>query len=1045
MSEYIDVEKPLLAQLVELGWETIDQGEGVPTDPFVSLRSCFTQHFLPEVLRAAIKRLNPWLTSAQVDQWFEKAANLLPEKGIMERHEAAYRWLTSNERVDTDEATREYRVVRLIDFDESTNNTYHAINQFKIDLPGQLKGIRPDTVLFINGLAVVVIEAKHPTACESPVDEGIEQILRYSNQRGSKTKEGCESLFVFNALNISTCREQARYGAVCATSRHYYTWRDPFPHEIGKLNQQEILILSTCEPKRLLDLIENFSAIVEEDGFKYKVVARYQQYRTVIKQIARLRGTKGKGRNGTVWHTTGSGKSITMMFLVRKLRRTADLKDFKVILVVDRIDLERQLKETAKLAHETITRIENRNELNNLKTQTANLNIVMVHKFIEPTSQTKNQLLAGAVPFVAPQEIINTSDRILVMVDEAHRSQGGDMGDNLLNSFPNAVLVGFTGTPLLKDEKKTSSRFGEYIDIYTPKESIEDGTTVPLRYLGKTVSTAISKRQSLTREFENLVSGVSEEDKKRIVQKYGTFDAYLESEERIQMIADDIVEHYASSVFPNRFKAQIVTSSKRAAHLYRLAVEKALVREVTRLRDSGYSHEADELAKVYAAVVISADGTNEESWVTEERQRTREMNAIETFKQKFKVAEPKTYLSFLIVCDMLITGFDAPIEQVLYLDKILKEHTLLQAIARANRVAEGKTHGLIVDYIGVFENLARAFEMYEEAAQKQILDGIENIEDEVPKARARLTLVTQFFEKRGLKGVYEFLHQQDKEIDPEAVQETMIQVLEKQDAREGLGQLARLFFQSVDMLLPDPLANEFKPAVKRLGGILAIAKLRYQERTSSISWAGRKVRELINSHLVAIDIDVAIEPVDLLDADFAKLLGKQHGSRAVASTMQHAIVKRARIGIEQGDTWYKPFLEQVESLIERYDSHWDELIEKFKEIESQIRNHEGSDTPKYILEGNLGEILGVNVYENPEALLHFQELVKGMDEQRKKTLPDGSSPYGKPILEKETKTGLRVYLFSQNKSNPVLSDMGMEQANEIVNFYLKHYADQLAK
>lgn len=1045
MSEYIDVEKPLLAQLTGLGWKTIDQGEGVPSDPSVSLRGSFTQHFLPEVLKSAIERLNPWLTPAQVDQWFEQASNLLPEKGLMERHETAYRWLTSNERVDMDEVTREYKVVRLIDFDDPTNNTYHAINQFKIDLPGQLKGIRPDTVLFINGLAVVVIEAKHPTACESPVDEGIEQILRYSNQRESKTKEGCESLFVFNALNISTCKERAKYGAVCATSRHYYTWRDPYPHEAGKLNQQEILILSTCEPKRLIELIENFSAIVEEDGFKYKVVARYQQYRTVIKQIARLRGNSGKARNGTVWHTTGSGKSITMMFLVRKLRRTADLKDFKVILVVDRIDLERQLKDTAKLAHETITRIENRNELTNLKTQTANLNIVMVHKFIEASAQTKNQLLAGVVPFVAPQEILNTSDRILVMVDEAHRSQGGDMGDNLLSSFPNAVLVGFTGTPLLKKEKKTASRFGEYIDIYTPKESIEDGTTVPLRYLGKTVSTAISKRQSLTREFENLVSGVSEEDRKRIINKYGTFDAYLESEARIEMIANDIVEHYASAVFPNRFKAQIVTSSKRAAHLYRLAVEKALVREVEKLRNSGYSHEADELEKVYAAVIISSDGTNEESWVTEERKRERELNAIETFKQKFKEDEPKTYLGFLIVCDMLITGFDAPIEQVIYLDKILKEHTLLQAIARANRVAEGKTHGLIVDYIGVFENLAKAFEMYEEAAQKQILDGIENIEDEVPKARSRLTLVIQFFEKRGVKNAYEFLRQEDAEIDPEAVQELMVQTLEKQDAREGLGQLARLFFQSVDILLPDPLANEFKPAVKRLGGVLAIAKLRYQERTSSISWAGRKVRELINTHLVAIDIDVAIEPIDLLDADFAKLLGKQHGAKAVASTMQHAIIKRARIGIEQGDTWYRPFLEQVESLIERYDSHWDELIEKFKEIEDQIRAHEGSDAHKYILEGNLGEILGVNVYENTQALVQLQELIKGMDEQRRKTLADGTSPYGKPILEKQTKTNLRIFLFGQTKLNPVVADMGMEQADSLVNFYLKHYADQLAK
>lgn len=572
--------------------------------------------------------------------------------------------------MEMDPITRENKPVRLVDFDNPDNNVYHAINQFKIDRPGQLKGIRPDTVLFINGLAIVVIEAKHPLACESPVDEAIEQILRYSNQRGATGTEGCEDLFVFNALNIATCKEQAKYGAVCATSKHFYIWRDPYPEEAGKRNPQEILILSTCKPARLLDLIENFSAVVDEDGIKYKVVARYQQYRTVLKQIDRLRNKTGKARNGTVWHTTGSGKSITMMFLVRKLRRTPDLKDFKVILVVDRVDLERQLETTAKLAHETITNVDSRGALDALASQSGNLNIVMVHKFVDPSKQPKNKILGGAVPTFEAFPVINKSDRIILIVDESHRSQGGDMGDNLFAAFPNAVMAGFTGTPLLAEERKTTSRFGEYVD-------------------------------------------------------------------------------------------------KRAAHLYRLAIEKALSTKENSLREAGKYDEADELKKVHAAVVISGDGTNEDLWVTEERKRSKDLNAIETFKQKFKKNEPHTYLAFLVVCDMLITGFDAPIEQVLYLDKMLKEHTLLQAIARANRVAEGKTHGLIVDYIGVLENLSKAFEMYEDAAQRQILDGLQSIDDEIPKARERFNLIVQFFEKRGVKKVYEFLTQEDNDIDRE--------------------------------------------------------------------------------------------------------------------------------------------------------------------------------------------------------------------------------------------------------------------------------------
>lgn len=1039
MSEYLEVEKPLLSQLEGLGWSVIDQGEGVPSDPAISLRTDFKQHYLPDVLRAAIERLNPWMSPALVDQWYDRAINLSPKKGLIERHEEAYEWLTRSVFMEMDPTTRENKPVRLIDFSNPDNNIYHAINQFKIDRPGQLKGIRPDTVLFINGLAVVVIEAKHPLACESPVDEAIEQILRYSNQRGAAGTEGCEDLFVFNALNIATCREQAKYGAVCATSKHFYIWRDPYPEEAGKRNPQEILILSTCKPTRLLDLIENFSAVVDEDSIKYKVVARYQQYRTVLKQIDRLRNKTGKARNGTVWHTTGSGKSITMMFLVRKLRRTPDLKGFKVILVVDRVDLERQLETTAKLAHETITNVDSRGALDALASQSGNLNIVMVHKFVDPSKQPKNKILGGAVPTFEAFPVINKSDRIILIVDESHRSQGGDMGDNLFAAFPNAVMAGFTGTPLLAEERKTTSRFGEYVDIYTPQESIDDGTTVPLRYIGKTVTTAVGKPKSLQREFENLVSGVSDEDRKRIIQKYGTFDAYLEAEDRIQAIAEDVVEHYVTAVFPNGFKAQVVTSSKRAAHLYRLAIEKALAAKETSLRESGKSAEADELKKVHAAVVISSDGTNEDLWVTEERKRSKDLNAIETFKQKFKKDEPHTYLAFLVVCDMLITGFDAPIEQVLYLDKMLKEHTLLQAIARANRVAEGKTHGLIVDYIGVLENLSKAFEMYEEAAQRQILDGLQSLEDEIPKARERFNLIVQFFERRGVKKVYEFLNQEDSGIDKEAIQELMVQTLEKQDAREGAGALARLFFESVDVLLPDASANQFRPAVMRLGAVLAIAKLRYQERTTSITWAGAKVRALINAHLVALDIDTAIEPIDLLSADFKKFLGKQPGKQAVASTMKHAITKRVRIGIEQGDTWYKPLLEQLESLIELYDGRWEELIEKLKGLEDEIRNHEKPDAPKYIVEAGLADLIGINVYADPEKLEVFRSLVKDLDVIRKGHLIGGQSPYGKPILEKQLKADLKLKVMDY------LNDVAVTKATEIASLYLKYYVDSLAK
>ena len=234
MSEYSEVEKPLLKQLEDLGWKVIDQGEKIPEDPMKSLRDSFRQAYLPDVLFSKIKELNPWMSSGQITQWVEKAI-AINERSLIDRNEKAYEWLIEPP-MDLDEKTRESKPVRLIDFKDVSKNSFIAINQFRLEVPGSTKGIRPDVVLFINGLPVVVIEAKQPIAGTDPVEEAIDQILRYSNQRGAGSaglKEGCEDLFVFNAFNIATCRESAKFGAVCASSRHYYQWKDPYPLEKG--------------------------------------------------------------------------------------------------------------------------------------------------------------------------------------------------------------------------------------------------------------------------------------------------------------------------------------------------------------------------------------------------------------------------------------------------------------------------------------------------------------------------------------------------------------------------------------------------------------------------------------------------------------------------------------------------------------------------------------------------------------------------------------------------------------------------------------------
>lgn len=1042
MSEYTEVERPLLKQLETLGWKVIDQGEGVPEDPAKSLRETFRQFYLPKIFLKKLKDLNPWMSSSQIETWAKKAVSI-SEHSLIDRNQRAYEWLMEPP-MERDETTREDKPVRLIDFKDVNNNEFIAINQFRLEVSGTTKGIRPDTVLFINGLAFVVIESKQPIAGTNPVEDAIEQILRYSNQRSADKaglKEGCEDLFLYNAFNIATCRESAMFGTVCATSRHYYKWTDPFPLAKEGMSAQEVIVHSMCEPARLLDLILNFSAIVEEDDFKFRVVARHQQYRAVIKAIDRLRSEKGTDRSGIFWHTTGSGKSITMMFLVRKLRKLDDLKDFKVIIVVDRTDLEDQLVNTAKVAHETVTNVFSKNELDKLSTPTPNLNLLMVHKFGDNKAHQGIRSTLG-LPEVATYQAfgeINTSDRIIVIVDEAHRTQNSSLGNNLAAAFPNAVRYGFTGTPLVGKARKTTSRFGSYLDVYTPRESIEDGTTVPLKYVGKTVNSSVVGRIGLKKDFENLVSGLENETRNRIVQKYGNMDAYLEAPERISEIAKDIVDHYVESIFPNRFKAQIITSSKLAAYNYRMAIDLAIKEKASDLANQGEAEKSEEVARLLSAVVVSSDGTNEDARILTERQRSKEINAIDSFKKKFNREKPETYLAFLIVCDMLTTGFDAPIEQVLYLDKNLKEHTLLQAIARANRVMEGKTYGLVVDYIGVLANLSEALAMYEEEAKQDIMEGIQSVESDVPLAQSRLNLIVQFFNRKNLRGVFEFLTQNDGAIDAQSVQELMIQALEVKSDRDGFNVLARNFFQSVDLLIPSVAAQQFMPATRRLGTVTALARERYREEMTSITWAGAKVKELIDKHIRAEGVEVAIEPVDILSDAFTEQLDRQPGKGAQAATMKHAITHRARIGIDSDPGFYKPLLDKVEELISKYNENWDELIKNFEDLIEQIRQHEQNVLSGQVdpIDAALAMEMGINLAEATlQKQAEFSDIKSRLTEITKSIAGFQADPSANSMFRKEI-----VAKACDNLAEAGLID-SFEQAEKLVYQFLKFHVQR---
>lgn len=534
MSERSFVEKPFLDQLAALGWQVIDQGPGVPTDPAKSLRTNFREIILKDIFRRGLHQINrtdegqPWLTDKQIDDLADEVLNQ-PAKSLVEANEAVLK-LLYRAQVELNEATGEqFPNVKLIDFENPERNQFLAINQFRIDTPGAGKGfIIPDIVLFVNGLPLVVVECKDANDfTANPMYEAFQQLMRYSDQR-EETKqaglrEGEPRLFFTNQLLIRTCGERADSGTITATDEEFFfPWKDIHPEKyrqftppLGRVREQETLIQGMLPKETLLDLVRTCIVFMNVGASRAKIMSRYQQYRAVCKIIDRLRkGQTPAERSGVIWHTQGSGKSLTMVFVIRKLRMCDDLKDFKVCLVNDRKDLEKQLGETAELTGEKVTYISSSEEMKSkLSGPASNLNMVMVHKFHEnPRRDLPDYLddVLGDLPVYMQLGEVNPSERILLMIDEAHRTQSGDLGDNLFDAFRGATRLAFTGTPLIevKDgkivEQKTVKRFGDYIDKYKLQDAVNDGATVQILYEGKTASTAVKEKSKFDDKVDDL-------------------------------------------------------------------------------------------------------------------------------------------------------------------------------------------------------------------------------------------------------------------------------------------------------------------------------------------------------------------------------------------------------------------------------------------------------------------------------------------------------------------------------------------------------------
>ena len=1001
MAEFNNVEKPFLDKLEALGWRIVNQGSfGIPKNPAASLRSSFKEVTLKEEFIKAVKQINtlnnkPWLTNKQLEDLYDELIGIeRANLSLLEANKQIFEKLigVTKTTVAKNEVTGEDNpLVKLIDFKNWENNEFVAINQFRVVTPGgPREGIIPDIVLFVNGLPIGVVECKEVDVAD-PISNAVDQIMRYANTREDEfgTKEGEERLFYYNLFSIATHGEEARVGSITGDYEYYSNWKDIFPevykdidtlcyaaeeearYKINGLQndprvRQEVLIKGILNKEILLDILQHFTLFMEvKEGFEVKIVCRYQQYRAVGKILDRLRTqTTGQKRSGVVWHTQGSGKSLTMVFFVRKLRSQNDLKDYKVIMMVDRKDLQKQLSATARLTNEfkEANIVSARKELKpNLRGTASNLNMVMVHKFVQEELKHSKALLKayeekGEVPEFKPFEVVNTSDRIVILIDEAHRTQGGDMGDNLFTAFPNAAKIAFTGTPLLTDrhKQKTHERFGgtgEFIDTYKIREAVDDRATLDIRYIGKTTNDNITSKEAFDAEFEDVFKKQTKEEKEEIQKRYGTMQAYLENKDRLRKIAKDIVKHYVKDILPNGFKAMVVGSSVLAAARYQYYIQEYIneyiEEEKRKVAPDDKLIEKLEFLKI--GTIVTKQDNNELGFISAARKQAKEIKAVDNFKKDFDFSKdgdgnylkPETGVAFLCVCDKLLTGFDAPIAQVMYLDKNIREHDLLQAIARVNRTKKDKKHGILVDYYGVSNHLKDALNIWgaeDEEDIKELLEYFKDIDKEIPVLEARYNRLIQLFTDKGIINFKKFAEQGFTDKDKEfQLAEDCIALAESVAFRAQFDTYLKAFFDSLDLLFNSKVAQDYYIPAKRFGYLLVRIKNRYKDPSMDLKWAKPKVHKMIDSYLETLGIDSKIPPVDLLSDDFTKEVDKLgKNTKAKASEMEHAMRRHIKVNMQKDPALYKRFLRRIEELLERYADNWEMIVQEFHKVREDM-------------------------------------------------------------------------------------------------------------
>lgn len=1011
---------PALLLLQKMGYNYLS-----PEEALLLRGEKTTNVLLEPILREQLRKINSIsllggkiepFSDQNIENGIEAVRNVPMQEGFISGNEYVYNLLTLGKAMEQSiDGDKKSYTLNYIDWKEPVNNVFHVSEEFSVTRAGMSDTYRPDLVLFVNGIPLVVIECKRPDVKDSLM-QAVSQQLR--NQK----EDGVRSLYVYSMLLLALSNNEALYATTATPQEYWSVWREQFVDDVErkayedklqqliniplketdkdklfasrfryvkqyfeelensgiKISEQDRYLAGLCNPERLLDLIFNFT--VYDAGIKK--IARYQQYFAIKKTYERIRHLEGGMRKGgVIWHTQGSGKSLTMVMMAQAI--ALNVLNPKIVLVTDRTDLDRQIAGTFRKCGKYVERSGSGAELTRLlESNTDAIITTVINKFETAVKRIKK-------PIESPD--------IFVLIDEGHRTQYGELNIQMQRTLPNACFIAMTGTPLMKSEKNTAGKFGGIIlPVYTVNQAIADKAVLPLLYEGRIVPQEV-KGDAIDKFFDYVSEPLSEYEKADLKRKFNRSDVVNQTEQRIYTIAWDISHHFQKNWQHTGFKAQLVCPKKLVAIRYKKILDEiGLVSTEVLIsppddregEDSAFG-ETNEIVKSFWKKMMDEHGTP----------KKYEENVISRFKNSEKP-------EIIIVVDKLLTGFDEPKNTVMYIDRSLKNHTLFQAVARVNRVCEGKDFGYIIDYYGVLKELNDAVNLYGDYNPADVEGTFTDVSDEVKKLPQLYSNVWDFF----------------KTIPNKKDLEAYSQLLRDEAIRQEFYEKLTAFARSMKLALSsvsffkDNTDEQIKHYKEDLSMFLNLRNAVQKRFSDKIDYRKYEVQiqKLMDTHIESGKVETITNLVNIFDEkEFAEEVEKVIGKAAKADTIATRTAKHITENMDLDPAFYKKFSKLLQETIDAYEKgRIDEVeyLKKVMEMKDDVLSHTDSDIPSILNDNNPAkayfglslECFKMKDPENANIKEVATETALAFDNLICKTILDK----GKPLVDWQSKSNL---------------------------------------